>query len=238
MSGQTISQPNDARAVEPRSLSTRAFVIYVAVFLIVWSLRATVFIAIDESIYPEVWRSVYSTAVKFIFWVVPVFILLAVLHLRPLKYLKLITPIDKRGLAIVAIVAAVWFSLTILGESMMTHRSPRAMFNWKSISLLGTLFTILSPIWEEILFRGFFLNRLNESLSFWRSNVLQAALFMLVHAPYWVSKNGMSGPVIKDLANVFLLGCLFGWAMKKTNSLWPAIGIHIANNLISGLIHS
>ena len=48
---------------------------------------------------------------------------------------------------------------------------------------------------------------------------------------------GFSGAVIKDMANVFLLGCLFGWVMKKTNSLWPAIGAHIANNFLSGLIH-
>jgi hypothetical protein len=26
--------------------------------------------------------------------------------------------------------------------------------------------------------------------------------------------------------------------MKKTNSLWPAIGAYIANNFISGLIHA
>jgi len=43
---------------------------------------------------------------------------------------------------------------------------------------------------------------------------------------------------LKNLANVFLLGCLFGWVMKKTNSLWPAIGAHIANNFLSGLIHA
>jgi len=75
-------------------------------------------------------------------------------------------------------------------------------------------------------------------LRFCKSNVISAALFMLTHVPYWVSKNGLSGPVLKDLANVFLLGCLFGWVIKKTNSLWPAIGAHIANNFLSGLIHA
>ena len=61
---------------------------------------------------------------------------------------------------------------------------------------------------------------------------------MLSHWPYWVSKFGFSGRVIRDSVNVFLLGCLFGWLMKKTNSLWPAIGAHIANNFLSGLIHA
>jgi len=73
------------------------------------------------------------------------------------------------------------------------------------------------------MFRGFVLNRLNESLNFWAANVLSAFLFMLTHVPYWVSKHGFSGPVIKDMINVFLLGCLFGWVMKKTNSSGPRL---------------
>jgi uncharacterized protein len=96
----------------------------------------------------------------------------------------------------------------------------------------------ISSISEEILCRGFFLNRLNESLSFWKANAVSALLFMLAHWPYWLSKSGFSPQVIKDSVNVFFLGCLFGWLMKKTNSLWPAIGAHIANNFLSGLIHA
>ena len=230
----------DADGIKPRKqgLSNPAFAIYIAVFVVVWSLRATVFITIDESIYPEIWQSVYSISIKLIVWVVPVFITLKVLGLRPLKYLKFTTPVNTRGLVITAIVTTVWFTVVILGESIMTGRSPRQLLFGKPIGLVATFLSFLSPIWEEILFRGFFLNRLNETLSFWKSNVISAALFMMVHLPYWVSKRGFSGPVIKDLINVFLLGCLFGWVMKKTNSLWPAIGAHIANNFLSGLIHS
>lgn len=212
--------------------------IYIALFLLVWSLRATVFIHIDESIESAVWKNVYSNAVKFIIWVVPVFIILKVCGLPPLKYTKLTTRVNKRGLIVGAIVVVVWLSLVVLGEAALSHRNAGAMLlqrssEWLSI-LIGAFF---SPIWEEILFRGFFLNRLNESISFWKSNVISALLFMLVHWPYWVSKNGFSPRVIKDSINVFLLGCLFGWLMKKSNSLWPAIGAHIANNFLSGLIH-
>ncbi len=65
------------------------------------------------------------------------------------------------------------------------------------------------------MFRGFILNRLNESLTLWKSNLISAFLFVLAHVPYWVSKNGFSARVIRDLANVFVLGLLFGWLMKK-----------------------
>ena len=228
---------DDASAQAPASLTKLA--IYVALFFVIWSLRAIVFIRVDESIESALWKNVYSNAVKFIIWVVPVFITLGVSRLRPFTYLKLTTPLNKRGLMIGAAVTLVWLSLVVLGEALLSGRNAGAMLaarssDWPSI-LAGVFF---SPISEEILFRGFFLTRLSESLKFWKSNLIAALLFMFAHWPYWLSKNGFSLPVIKDSVNVFLLGCLFGWLMRRTNSLWPAIGAHIANNFLSGLIHA
>ena len=233
----TTNVTNDASAQVRGSLTKLA--IYVVLFFVVWSLRAIVFIRVDESIESPLWKNVYSNAVKFIIWVVPVFITLGISRLRPFTYLKLTTPLNKRGLMIGAVVTLVWFSLVVLGEALLSGRNAGAMLAGRSSewpSILAGLF--FSPISEEILFRGFFLNRLTESLRFWKSNLIAALLFMLAHWPYWLSRNGFSLPVIKDSVNVFLLGCLFGWLMKKTNSLWPAIGAHIANNFISGLIHA
>lgn len=222
-----------------RRAGLASLAIYVALFFLVWSLRATVFIHIDESIKSAFWVNIYSNALKFIIWVVPVFTTLRVWGLRPLTYTRLTTPVKRRGLIIGAIVVMVWLSLVVLVEAAISHRSVLVMlfqrFSEWPIILIGVFF---SPIWEEILFRGFFLNRLNESLSFWKANVISSLLFMFVHWPYWVSKFGFTQNVIKDSINVFLLGCLFGWLMKKTNSLWPAIGAHIANNFVSSLIHS
>ena len=220
-------------------LSIREFSVYIALFFLVWSLRATVFIPIDEGIQSGAWRTVYSNSIKFIVWVAPVFITLGLLRLRPFTYLKLTTPANKRGVIIGCIVVAVWLSLVVAGESIIQHKAVAELLTarlsfWRSI-LAGVF---LSPIFEEILFRGFFLNRLNESLGFWKSNAISALLFMLAHWPYWVSKFGFSAQVMKDSVNVFLLGCLFGWLMKRANSLWPAIGAHIANNFLSGLIHA
>lgn len=230
---ENLQSPNAGR------LSITSFAIYLVVFFLVWSLRATVFIHLDEGIGSAVWRSVYSNSIKLIIWVVPVFITLGVLRLRPLNYLKLTTPVKKRGLFIGAIVTLGWFSLVVAGESIIQHKRIVEMLAARSSEWLGILAGVFfSPIWEEILFRGFVLNRLDESLKFWKANAIASFLFMLSHWPYWLSKFGLTGQVIKDSLNVLLLGCLFGWLMKKTNSLWPAIGAHIANNLLSGLIRA
>lgn len=242
MTDHRSSQPQLSNALQSPGaggLSTRAFVIYVAMFFVVWSVRATLFIHIDQSIESAVWKNVYSNAIKFIVWVAPVFIAVGVLRLRPLTYVKLTTPVNKRGLIVGAIVTVAWLCLVVLGESIISHRSPGAMLAARSSQWAGILAAVFfSPIWEEILFRGVFLNRLNESLGFWRSNLIASILFMLSHWPYWITKFGFSGQVIKDSVNVFLLGSLFGWLMKKGNSLWPAIGAHVANNFLSGLIHA
>jgi membrane protease YdiL (CAAX protease family) len=211
--------------------------IYITIFLLIWLLRATVFISIDEGIQSALWKNVYSNAIKLALWALPALITLWVWRRPPFKYTKLTTRVELRGLMIAALVVAVWLTVVIVVEATLSGKTIAAMLfhrDWLMI-LAGV---VVSPISEEILFRGFVLNGLNESLGFWKSNVISALVFMLVHVPYWVSKNGFSGPVLKNMANVFLLGCLFGWVMKKTNSLWPAIGAHIANNFLSGLIHA
>jgi len=219
-------------------LPLRVFSIYVLMFFAVWSVRALILIRVDESIQSSLWKNVFSNTIKFLIWVVPVFVTLGVWRIRPLNYLKLSTPINKRGLLVSIIVVTVWLSLVIIGESMISGKSMASMLSQRSSDWLSMLAGVsLSPVSEEILFRGFFLNRLNESFSFWMANSISALLFAAAHMPYWLSRNGLSAHVIKDILNVFLLGCLFGWVMKKSNSLWPAIGAHIANNFLSGLIH-
>jgi membrane protease YdiL (CAAX protease family) len=227
------------RSSPASKLTAKAFAIYVAAFFLIWSLRAIVLIRIDEGFESPVTRNVYSSAVKLTLWVVPVFITLAAVRLRPFTYLKLTTPVNKRGLLLGALVTLVWFSVVVFFEALISGRNAGAMLTARSSEWLTILAGVFfSPICEEVLFRGFFLNRLHESLRFWKANVISALLFMLAHWPYWVSKNGFSPHVIKDSVNVFLLGCLFGWLMQKTNSLWPAIGAHIVNNFLSSLIHA
>jgi membrane protease YdiL (CAAX protease family) len=229
---------NPIEAPDHRGVPAKVFVTYLIVFFAIWTLRATVLIRVDESIESPLWKNLFSNAVKFTIWVLPVFITLSIRRARPLTYLKLTTPVNKRGVSIAVVVTLALCVIVVAGESILSRRSPVAILGARSSEWLTILLgVLLSPFAEEILFRGFILNRLNESLSFWKANLISAFLFVLAHVPYWVSKNGFSPRVIRDLANVFVLGLLFGWLMKTANSLWPAIGAHIANNFLSGMIH-
>ncbi len=79
------------------SVPANVFVIYLILFFVIWTLRATVLIRIDDSIESPLWKNLFSNAVKFTIWVVPVLITLSIRRVRPMTYLKLNTPVAKRG---------------------------------------------------------------------------------------------------------------------------------------------
>jgi len=53
------------------------------------------------------------------------------------------------------------------------------------------------------------------------ANVCQAAVFGLAHLA--ISYGGPEAPFVPI---TFLVGLAFGWLVRRTNSLWPAVIIH------------
>src|SRR5215471_8500213 len=100
--------------------SMKSLAIYLVSFFIIWSLRATVFFRIDESIASASWRNVYSNAVKFVIWVIPVFLILVYVDkVRPLHYLKLTSAINWRGALLAAVVMLIFLAGVFLVESSL-----------------------------------------------------------------------------------------------------------------------
>lgn len=98
------------------------------------------------------------------------------------------------------------------------------------------LFTILFPatLVEEIYFRGFLLDKFWQVTGFWRANLASSSLFALIHFPGWYALGYFSSPlVVEDAVAILVFGMVFGWAVKRTGSLWPAYALHALNNLLS-----
>jgi membrane protease YdiL (CAAX protease family) len=104
----------------------------------------------------------------------------------------------------------------------------------------------INSFMEEGLFRGVMLNLNRMSLSLWKSNWLQAALFGAWHL-VWVVKWYQTGVVstpgeigLGTVAN-FLpqisLGLVWGYAYLKTNNLWTAWFAHTLTNTTLNLLH-
>jgi hypothetical protein len=124
-----------------------------------------------------------------------------------------------------------------LAATLWTHQSLTPLSRAAPLVILGTLASsFFSPEFEELLFRGFVLPKLNESLPFWPANLLQAALFAAIHWPNWLWVGGLHWSLVPPSISIFILGVLLGWLTRRTNSIWPAVVVHMVNNFIAAFL--
>ena len=103
--------------------------------------------------------------------------------------------------------------------------SPAALTELNNIHLdYLTLFTlllyvsILTPIVEEVVFRGFVLDVASEKYGDWFAIFISALLFALVHLE------------AISVINAFIGGLIYGYVRIRTGSLWPSIILHFLWN--------
>ncbi len=82
---------------------------------------------------------------------------------------------------------------------------------------------VAAPIFEEMVFRGFVYGGFERSLGAFPAVLLSSALFTVLHVQYnW-----------SELAQIFVLGMVLGWARMRTQSLFTPIVMHAANNAMA-----
>ncbi|MBC7828817.1 MAG: CPBP family intramembrane metalloprotease [Chitinophagaceae bacterium] len=106
---------------------------------------------------------------------------------------------------------------------------------WADISfssgdfLNGLLLMIIIAVGEEMVFRGYILNNLIQSLNKWLALAISAALFALMHS------NNPSVDIVA-MMNLFVGGLLLGINYVFTKNLWFSILLHTAWNFLQGPI--
>jgi membrane protease YdiL (CAAX protease family) len=94
------------------------------------------------------------------------------------------------------------------------------MLDGKVVSILSVY--LISPLVEELVFRGLVQTRLRKAMSAFWAVLLSALLFSAVHL--------MTGSVMTVIFT-FAIGLVCALAYEKTGSLLPAIVAHIVCNL-------
>jgi len=97
-----------------------------------------------------------------------------------------------------------------------------------SISIILTTFVIVG--WEELWFRGIFLNYCNRFLSPINLSLTIGALFMLVHALNPDINLFISGP------GLFFAGALLTILYFTFRTIWLPLGLHFGNNFFGSAI--
>ncbi|WP_153730773.1 CPBP family intramembrane glutamic endopeptidase [Sporosarcina obsidiansis] len=125
-------------------------------------------------------------------------------------------------LILVSVILVILMSFVGIGvensktESIQTHLSPLSFF----IAFVSAC--IISPVYEEIFYRGFLYRWLRSHYGFGIGMVGSSLIFMLVHIPNF-----------NVLPATFISGLLFSWTYEKTGSVIPGMIIHGTFNAIA-----
>ena len=219
--------------------SARKLSLFIVCLFAIWSVRATVLYAIDESIAPEGLRTAYSVSVKLILWVLPAFgYVLWVRHASPFRYLGLsVMPSAGKWLKYLVVIG-LFLGAQVAFETVAGGKVPSLAGISVAITLPGVLSLVVAPFLEELLFRGLILHELVAPLPRWIANLLTSLLFAGIHLPFWLSHGGVSGPLLANTAGVFIFSLLAGWLYLDSSSIWPPAVAHIANNCFAALLIS
>ena len=90
---------------------------------------------------------------------------------------------------------------------------------------------VLVGIYEEFFFRGYVQFTLSSGMGFWPAAVLLSLAFGAVHL-----RNPGEGPV--GAMSVFVIGMFFCFTLRRTGTLWFAIGMHAAYDFGETYVYS
>ena len=219
--------------------NTKTLVVSFFIFYLIWIVRATIFYnAVDLSIESETGRLIFSNIIKFLLWVIPAGLYVFYREKQNLLInLKITSPINWRGLGIGFAASVLYFVVVFTVDKLYSNRTLTPLLHASASAWLVTLAQVFfSPISEEILFRGFVLPQLMDRMPFWKANMLQAILFAAMHWPNWIWVNGFQAWIIVTSVSIFILALFLGWLLRRTNSIWPPIVVHIINNFLASFV--
>ena len=211
--------------------------IIAAIILVLLALFATAAVALlVASLYPEqedavaTWISVHlmALAIALTIW------FLGLRHARyPLAVLRLSRiRLPRKGtvLLMVGVLAASLFATSLYAGVVdwlqVEILSPPdvdsdIIFDGPAVLLTFQALAFITPMSEEVFFRGFVFGGLLPRLGPWRAIVASALVFSAFHLSL--------GVVIP----IFITGFLLAWLYWRTGSLWAAIGAHAGQNALA-----
>ncbi len=148
----------------------------------------------------------------------------AALGLRPVGRTRLAVSVAG-GLVAFLVFAATWTAVTGQSAEQDTLESLGTDDSTTNLVLTALLVVVAAPVAEELLFRGLAYRALRNAMAPGIAAAVVGVGFGAIH---------YSGPdsagVIVPLA---VLGALFCLLYEWTGSLWPSIGLHVANNTLA-----
>ncbi|MBA3944514.1 MAG: CPBP family intramembrane metalloprotease [Herpetosiphonaceae bacterium] len=204
------------------------FIAYLLVFYAVWTGWVYLVYPRLQMIGPATLAyALVNISLRLLIWVLPVFWYLRyVEHVNPIAYLNL-QHHWQRGV----LIGLALTSINILGSLLrfgLPHMSLHAI-TWND--LLST--SLLIGVIEEIPYRGFILQQLQNFCPFWVASLITALLFVGIHLPGWIALHLLRA---ESVVTIFIFGIVMAIVVRYSKSLWSAIVVHSLNDFLSAVV--
>lgn len=205
---------------------------HIVFFYLLWAFSEVVlfpFLRTKDLVFADVFSAVWKITI----WLLPVLAVLKAEKTPIFTYLKLNS---SKNTAIVWSILSISFIASYNIFMHVLFYSSLVFSPWLTFAqCLNTV--CIAGFVEEILFRGYFLQKIKASFSFWKANLFVSVLFVSIHFPIWyMNADKMArGSIAWAQLITFIFGfsLLQGWLFRKSNSLWPCILLHMMNNFMA-----
>jgi len=122
--------------------------------------------------------------------------------------------------------------MALMAKQQIGYRAITKYNAWQYFPIATIGFCTVSPLTEEVFFRGLLMKSFENKFSALSANLLQAFLFSFIHLAYfWLIEFNL-GIIIPTFLGM-PVGILFGWIVQKTDSLISSIILHVIHNFIA-----
>jgi membrane protease YdiL (CAAX protease family) len=239
-SGSAISHPDQRSGPErvPGAAGggTAGFWPALLLLWIVWAVRASVGFRFDLALDPA-WRFAWSNGLKLALWALPAAAFGFWLRRESATRTLRLGPPALRSLPVALALIAVFLA----GVAFDVARKRGVTLAELGAALAqrgGAHFAagLPSAFAEEVLFRGLVLTELTERWGFWPANAVSGVIFVSMHWPHRIWRDGLSAGVFADAPTLLLIALALAVVVKRTGSIWPAVAFHAANNTLAGVL--
>lgn len=95
---------------------------------------------------------------------------------------------------------------------------------WLDLISIFVLYCVITPVCEELIFRGFLQYKVEHNLGFWPAAIIVSILFAVAHGQ------------LNAAITTFILSMVACCQRRKTGAVWSGIGLHAVVNTVATIL--
>ena len=95
---------------------------------------------------------------------------------------------------------------------------------WLDLISIFVLYCVITPVCEELIFRGFLQYKVEHNLGFWPATIIVSVLFAVAHGQ------------LNAAITTFILSVIACCQRRKTGAVWSGIGLHAVVNTVATIL--